>query len=342
MDYKEALASLGTKYFKIKSNDEYEIIRLTSVNFDKSKKDNLVFNAVDENHVTDTYYEKILNTEYTRLIPDGLVTFMAVRMSDGKEVYQDVVISTYTRQTLQSGSQVPDVLLRQNALDIIANDGSVGLCITPDDVDDEDIYREVMHVGAVDNMYGVNVYMNDTIEDILGVLGIKIVDFFDRILEKGFKDYISASSGIDMGQKSTKGHCRDLRTLLENTNYAYNHDMAFHILPVKFDVKPHIIHTSSDDIEYDILDEDLTTELSYLFRKKVTKAIILQYDHDIDVNHLQKDGILFLRTIDGILWIVRIIYDGEFLEKEMDKALLNNFMEDINIVRKYGSKNNKG
>ena len=218
------------------------------------------------------------------------------------------------------------------------NHGYVGICISRNDTPSDMNYAALMQCDKVTQMYTMHYYRNDTLEDILKVLGSRNINKINKVMEKMFQEYIENISGMDMGQSHTKGHCRDLKTLLEINNFAYQLDCINNILPLKNKIEDYIEECEDGTVKYNVLNSDMRERLSYLYQKKISKIVIIEYDHDIELNKLNQTSTLLLRSSTGKLFVCHIVSGGEYLVSDLDKERLASYTNDIRILSKYTAK----
>lgn len=345
MKLEQAKAIVGCKYYKMVGKDDCELIRVMDA---KQQDAGIGITYREESGKISMMSASKLINEYTKLIPDGVISFVICNMTatngTKQKKYKDILVFTHTSDDINN-KRTPSVICRQNIIDINylmstgeANTDYVGACVSRNDFPNESNYNSLTMANSVDKMWSVNFYITDTILDIVEILGSYRESLINKVLEDGFQEYLKSRKGFDVGQKSMNGHCRDLKTLLEINNYQYTHDQIMNILPVKISVEDYLEHVDEGNgIEYDKLNKELTSELEYLFGMKISRAIAIVYDHDIDLTKIPTNSMVMLRDDKGKVWLIKVTAEGKFSEAEYDAELMKQYASDVLLVNKYGS-----
>ena len=223
---------LGKKYYKSISEDAVEIIRVTGF-----KNENTIEITKEDGSKEKVNPDDVLSN-YIELIPDGFMTFSVVTMkTHKKDIFcDDVIVCVHRMKDLEKKDNDPYLVCRQNITDIFYNYISntedhpyVGLSVTRDTCPANIDFSMIRACDDVSYFIGVNFYITDNIDSILGVLGSKIKKF-DSVLENGMIDFLKSNMKLDIGQIQLYGHCRNLKTLFINNNfeYDYNNIFSFH------------------------------------------------------------------------------------------------------------------
>ena len=193
------LGVLGNKYYISSPNGEsFEIIRIIKV----KKSGELTIRNEETGNTTKTTIEKLKESGYKKLKPNGVISFTAVKVGTEPETnypVEDVVVCLFRREDLDTNNGVPYAVCRQNINDIfyrfMASDPTeeqyVGLSCT------QDSFPEMEHVDFsamlvceevyADRVINVNVYLQDTLDTILSMIKISI---YDKILSNLRQSYI--------------------------------------------------------------------------------------------------------------------------------------------------------
>ena len=346
MDHNQALTLLGSKFYKAnRETGEIEVIRVTGVKTDNSCK------CVPTKGGEAFYLPatEILG-HYTKLINDGVLVFAIVETCSNETngtMLPDVVILGFTKESFETNK--PVLICRQNIIDIFQaiyaasynkkgdrDKEIVGTCLTRSSLPKNMTMETLAQCDKVIFTATYNTYISDDIDTILSLINSKRLKKFNDVLEKCLLEYMGAHNVVDCGQKHINGHCRDLETLMKNNNFGYDWDSIFNISPVNFKMEDMIIHNSFEDgTEYDSLNSDATNIFSKIFRIKINKTFVVEYDHDIDLSEFDKSTYFLVRDNTGKLYVIRYTNAGEYLESELELDEVRKAMENIAIVNKY-------
>ena len=347
MEYTKAITMLGMKFYDPKELD-FVIYRIMNV-------DGM---GVCTCRGTDNSEKKIpaedIATKYTRLTPDGIITFFnvsvqmsentAVRKDSTEERWMDDVIITYrTADNIRNNVKAPDIVCRQNATDLqyclLTNSNSsdfVGFCLTRSDIPANTSMEVLTECDEVKYAINVNTYINDNEDTVMTVLGRKSKKF-DQTLESCMIEYLESKSMIDTQQKTIRGHCRSLRILMENNDFWYNLDQINGVVRMKGRFEDYAdVRKNSEGQEFFALNSDGSNLFSNLFGKHISRTVIVRYDHDVDLDELPKGEYFLFRDNLGDLYVCRFTLNGEFIQAELESEARAKAFEEINIHNKYG------
>lgn len=343
MTYEQISSMLGCKYYKQKEDGSFDILRV--VNLKGTDTCICLINNKDEVLMKPN---EILS-QYVKLTPDGVISFAIVstQVSPKDERYtEDVLVTASTAYTLDSNQGVPDIICRQNVVDIFyamysgkEDTDMVGTCLTRNEIPANMPIEMITHFDKLDYIVTYNTYITDTVYDFIKFMKGKRLRRFDTVLENCMAQYMKSKGVPDMGQSSIKGHCRDLETLLRNNNFAYDMDQIYSITPIKLSVPDNLVtNTFADGSEYKSLNSDLVNIFSKVFKMKISKTIVLKYEHDIDLSEFGENEIFLIRDNSDSVYVVRYTTEGKYIESELEIATIQEAMDNIRIVNKYGSK----
>ena len=343
MTYEQLSSMMGCKYYKQKEDGEYEILRVINI-----KGTDTCVCLIDDKE------EKLINpadilSVYTKLIPDGIISFAIVstRVNPTDARYtDDVIVTVTTSNSIETKQNVPDIICRQNIVDIFyamysgkEDTEVVGTCLTRNEIPSNLPIEMITHFDKMEYIVTYNTYITDTVFDFLKFMKGKRLRRFDTVLSNGLEAYMKKKGIPDMGQSSVKGHCRDLETLLRNNNFEYDMDQVYSITPIKLDVSENLITNKfANGDEYQSLNSELVNIFSKVFKMKISKTIVLKYWHDIDLSEFHENEVFLVRDITNSVYVVRYTTEGKYIESELEIAAVQQAMENIRIVNKYGSK----
>ena len=188
----------GLKYYTYNDNHEVVVLRLKKI----KNSDLYIMLDKDNNEVR---LSKKEFDKYIKLNQDGFVTFSRVALEQGIE---DVIVSLHRREDLSSTS-VPYAVCRQNIFDIFTNQINrdenmmyVGVSVSKDTCPVDVDYNITLACNGVLESDIVNVYLDDTLEDIMRF--INPVNY-DRVLKRLYDDIGN--------NKTVSGYCKSLNEL---------------------------------------------------------------------------------------------------------------------------------
>lgn len=326
-DKEKFLKYNGYKFFKYNEDGSVEIVRIVGM-----KEFNEKFKIKDESTgkiKTITY--GTLKSEYTPLEPRGFIMFINVWIdSENGNKTDDIVIAAYDMNHLKIfNDQVPYVVCRQSVNDIfydsIRTDETremVGCCISKDTIPPNMMMSDLLICSGVYNSQIVNYYIEDTIETVLECLDLQP---FTDTLEKLFKEHMTLKNSHNplFDYESCKfqqddGWCRNLWTLLHENNFITDFDAMRNIQALDFDLSEFII-TFYEASKPDQLSEEIVIWLSRTYRIPVKQALIVKYDHDIDLADFDNTVYMLFRDSTYTTYLVVYICEGEFLESELEE-----------------------
>ena len=319
MNSKEVLSLIGTKFYRYDEEENLEQIRvLTMQNSESVKIKDL--NSGEEKKINPKY---ILDN-YSMLNPDGLIMFTIATVDAGNGTnMNDVIVTLYKMSSLKEDKDIePYCVCRQNVNDIFYDmhnpqSGTVyaGLCISKDTCPAHINYKIMTACNGAEYIYGVNAYIEDTLDDILACVK---QPKFDKVLEGIYDTYLKAYtsnpliSRVDkLDHRSLHGYCTTLRILLEENNFMYDFNTCFGITPLGFELK-------YIDENKTTLDKETLEKLSYLYRLNMVSSMVVPYAKDIDLDKIQGTYVL-VREPSNKLYIIAYTTDGEYVES--DEAL---------------------
>lgn len=290
---------LGNVYYRFVSDDKIEKKRIIGI----QNSEVVRVKDLDTNNVSKVKISEFKDSGYQLLIHDGFILFSVVSMvnkSDNK-IHKDVMISLYREDDIESN--IPYCICRQGITDVFYNllkTGQdidlVGMSVTQDTCPAELDFNMVRMCNGINYCIGVNIYMNDTLDDILEMIK---TDKFDETLQKNFvehhrylRQYNPFVPPVISGNY-LEGYCRDLRTLLTVNNFMYDFYSSFNIIPVNCKIK-------TDAMGY-LCDTAQITDLSGLLRINMINPFVVEYSKSIDLEKIDYNYNLIKDGTDKIL-----------------------------------------
>ena len=195
-------------------------------------------------------------------------------------------------------------------------------------------YGVMLACNSVEYSVGCNYYINDTVHDILKLLGNRL-NRINKVMNENFKEALKTHHRPDINQLKCMGWCRNVTTLVEDNTFEYDYNDAYDILPMNEKLEDHIMYIKDDPVSpYYTFDDEYTDIYSKIFKINIVKTILIEYDHDIDLDKIL--GKYFLtRSNTGKLYVVKYVTEGEFIEKDLETLAAKQAMEKIAYANKY-------
>lgn len=330
MDVNAIFKEIGSKIYRYDENDNLVICRIVGLqNEQVMKVKDLASGAISKVNIKE-FLEK---WEWQKLKADGIISFALCDVGQQNNQIYDVIAALYRTDDIEEQIKEPWCVCRQNITDIFYNffkTGSesdidyVGLCMSRDSCPIDFDYNIMTACNGITASVTVNVYIEDSLDDILGCFHTNIFDSALDTLMKARISYIEYNSGhkllLDPNRKDVHGYCKDLRTLLELNNFMMDFDSGFKIMDVDCEV------------EYDetgSLRSDITSKIEFMMKKRILKTYALEYDRSIDVDRLEMNYI-FLRDPNKQIYIVGYILSAEeYIETDPEVLSAKNALIDI-------------
>ena len=342
MTHEEVMSMMGVKFYRSIDEDNFEILRVINI-----KGSNECICLMNGEKISKTPEEILSN--YVKLIPDGIITFAAIEtkinQNSDKNV-DDVIVMVRTMDNIENDIQYPDLICRQNIVDIfyeLSHNGDetdfVGTSICRSQVPHNMPMELFTRCDKVNYIVTYNTYISDTPLTFIEFMKGKRLNKFDTLLENNLGEYLKSNKLPDIGQKSVKGYCRNLETLLKNNNFCYDYDSLYNITPIKDNLEDNLEKNEfSNGMEYMSLNSKFTNIFSNIFKMKILKTIVVKYDHDIDLSEFDENTIFLIRDNTSSLYVVRYTIEGKYLESELEIDMISQAFEHINLINKYGKK----
>lgn len=317
---------LGSRYYKwVDDEDLCEIKIIKMLGEDKCRCRYTVGSKLGEEE--DIEIAAIID-EYTRLTPDGYITFNIAIM--GNSDVRDVIVFLNKSKDIDNGDTIPYCVCRQcvNDLFTVATSAQTGkdyygISVSKDTCPADVQYENYLSCNGVEKFVIAAIYIGDKLSDILKLFKHKD---FDTVLYNLFTSrckYVSNNIKFiinkNMQKRYLNGYCKTIDDLLDINNFEYDLYRAFDILPMNVDL--------SGRVEEAFPDESLEL-LKCSLRRNIDKTIVIKYDKSIDlakierkytlVADLNKDVYIIAYTDTGVY---NIPCDGNLLDiDKIDKA----------------------
>lgn len=280
----------GLKYYTYNENHELVVLRLKRI-----KNDNLYIMLDKDNN------EIRLNREefgkYIKLNQDGFVTFSRVALEQGIE---DVIVSLHRKEDLSS-TNTPYAVCRQNIFDIFTNQINrdenmmyVGVSVSKDTCPVDVDYNITLACNGVLESDIVNIYLDDSLEDIMRF--VNPVNY-DSVLRRLYDDIGNS--------KTVSGYCKSLEELLIENDFMQDFHRAFKVIELKSVIKDNNINIEQLYMLWDIL------------KSKISNVFTIPYGKDIDLTKIERDYSL---VCDNSNKVYILAYDkGEYVNPSYAK-----------------------
>lgn len=327
----ETRKMLGLQFYKYLDDDTYDLKRIVAIcNEDTIKVLDLNGN-VKKINISEL-------DDYTKIVPDGMISVVVADMGEinGKNV-EDVIISLYKMGDMNLGNYEPYVVCRQNITDFFANHlatsgestNLVGVSVSRDTCPENIDYGIMIACNDIksDNVM-VNIYIEDTIDSILGLIKSKP---FDRTLEGCLQDHCKSKGILYMGQDEVDGYCKTLELLLKLNNFEFDLNAAYNILPINESISD-VVKEIHDEIlgDYVSLPQYIIDALSAQMKINIQDTFVVPYDREnFSLSDIADTKYLMLKDINNLLYIVNYTSVGEFRETDLEAIAARTAMEKI-------------
>ena len=325
---------LGYKFYKENEDGSFDIIRIVKLYEFNDKV--LIRNEETGKEKAVTFASL---KSYTPLKPTGMITFSEVKIYDNNDkrlFSKDVIVCLYRMIDIQLDQNIPPyAICRQNINDIFYNlladkeqHDIVGLSITRDNCPTNFDYRMMAACDEIVNYQMVNIYLDDTLDDILYCINI---DIYDNVLYDNFASHmkhknIMWSKEVDEKSEnkvmSDNGWCRNLKTLLLDNNFITDLNTMRNITALDFDLSEDILskeeNTDEGTFERSYLSDECMRYMSYVFKVNMNSTLVVKYDYDVDIADFNHGNYTLVMDNTNTLYIIVYTVDGEYIEKDLE------------------------
>lgn len=320
----EVLSLIGSKFYAYDEENNLIQLRVVGMNNSESVKVRYIDGSEEKINPNSLVGE---GSPYKQLKPDGIIMFNVVDVADGMGgSMPDVIVTLHRKNDLDNGNSVPYCVCRQNVNDIFyeymnPNPAVIyaGCCVSIDTIPEHIDYRIMTACNKVEYTLGLNVYLDDTLDDILSMVK---QGKFDKALDAVYTQYFNAyatnplimrANKID--GKSLHGRCKTLRVLLEENNFMYDFATAFNIFPLGFELE----FTGADNSKLTPL---CAQALSHVCRVNIKDTFVIEYGRDIDRSKIEM-SYLMAKTPSNKIYIIAYTSEGEYVESKeaMEKVM---------------------
>lgn len=289
----------GTKFFRFTEGmQEPEVVRVYKTN----EETNEVFFITDKKEKYRCDYNKFIK-RYSKLKPDGMIMFTIVEVDD----IDDVIVSL-DRLPSKYEDSLPFAVCRQSVYDFFSNIDTnreemwVGVSCNRENCPANIDFKDVLTCTNMKYNNPVVVYIEDTLEDILGLFKHKKFDNTLRMLKE--KSLSRFTNSIVMGYEET------LKELLEANNFMFDFRKCFDIVEV-----PHPINPESEGLS---IENILFLENEYQFN--ILETYLIPYSRDIDFSEIKRNYMIVASAADKYEKLYVVGYDkadGDYVPRKL-------------------------
>lgn len=323
---------IGCIFYRYETEDAESLVKYRLLGIQNVKTSKILDMKTKEIRKIDSDY---LMDNFKIVSPDGIISanIVSTNISADKskiDMMDDVIVLMYTMKDKQEGIEDPWCVCRQNINDVFneyMNSDPItqaGCCISREDMPTNINMKIATYCDKIEFSYIFNVYMNDSIEDILNIIP---KSKFDKVLsginDKFIKNVYIAKHGAEMANRarnepSVYGYCRSLKQLLKENNFEYDFYTGFGIQPVPFKV------TLNDN---NALIESQVLVLSNLFRQNIKDTVVVPFSKSINMDKIKMHKAI-IRDENGNTYIVGYIIDGQYIETDEEALEATKQMHD--------------
>ena len=295
---------IGSKFYTY-IGDKREDVRLVSSTDNKA----IVFILNDESSLK--YIDIKDFDRYVEVMPDAKLDIMITSYTD--ETKKDIYAWVYRCDDIMKGITEPKLMLRQDVISYNKNIFNptevqyVGDCITDLTNPIHAPLTKMADFYKVDKNYTINLYLSDTLNDILSCIDNKFMTEVNDVLHELTK----------YNSDSIQGYCDNLIQLFEENGFMGYYRSIFNISQLDFEINP-----SKDENEVLRLSLEQQHKIEDLLCKYITNIIVLEYDQDIDIKEIvQYKHIIVSDIKDKIYLIAFEVVDDYPVDDDIAQAL---------------------
>lgn len=293
-----AKTGIGSKYYRyLDEQSEPEIVRIYSTNLNKNE-----VKYYDTNWNKHSMYVKDFLETYRRLKQDGIIGISSVKVDKS----DDVIIALGIPN--KGDTKLPYVVCRQCVYDFFTNNARktddivyVGVSVSQETCPANIDFGLMLSCNEMNFTSWVNVYLDDTIDDIMRITRTKRYDDVLRNI---------ASISPMVNNTKASGYQTSVRDLLVNNNFMYDFHKAFDVI----EVPSHI------DEETEGLDLVNILYLENELKVNIMETYVIPYTREIDLRTIKRKYVLVTSAADKFDKVYIVGYDvpdGEYVPRGM-------------------------
>lgn len=338
----------NTRYYKWIDTESIEEVRIIKIQ--NSDTVSVAFTKGPRFGEKEKLNAQYLLDNYTKLKPDGFLTFNIVSL---KDTLKDVIV-TVTRETdVELGKTIPYAVCRQCVVDLFAKQLSpdnvdyAGISISQDTCPADVDFSNYFACDKILSSEVVSFYIGDKISNILHILKDK--DEYDSILDNLHLDHCKYLAGNNKfitesyrRKKEIDGYCTTLDDLLRMNNFEYDLETAFGVIPLDLEYLKDdgsgiaMMDKVSNSATLSPLGKEL---LSSILLLQIDKSIVLKFDKDIDLSAIKRKYCL-ITDKDYNVYLVAYTISGKYhpdiegleSEENIEKLMKNIPTESVQLA----------
>ena len=301
----------GSKYYTYVKDDRY-VVRVISVN------DNTVLVKLSNGNIKNMD-RTLLENVGIRLIPDAICDIMIGKLNDDNK---DVCMYIYRLDEFfhnDKNTYDASLLLRNDHYSAYKNEINangnvyVGECCTKLNNPYDGRLIELSEFKSIESTYKFDIYLNDTIDDIISCIPYKYLSEINNVLKATYDRYSTYANVL--------GASEDIKSLMVNNNFMYNFRSIYNIYQVNwpgvYDDK--LSHNSNGNI---ILNNKQVKFLEDMLQKHIDNINVIEYDKDINVKDIiNYNHILISDSTEKIYLITYDIISDYPIDEDILKTL---------------------
>lgn len=292
--------TIGTRFFKYDSNNDLKEIRVV-----KHVNENLLQCRCTKGEMFEGNRKFLiadLEENYTMLNPDAYVSFHIVEFNSDKtgKAVSDVIVSVHRMRDIRKSINIPYCVCRQNVINTYSevlmkyeHGYNVGMCMSIDTIPEGVDYKVMTACDRIVESCTIATYIDDNLEDMLGLLFWKFRDRINNILEELFLWHVNSlpesMRSIPMSYQSHAGYCRTLKLLLEENMFMFDYERGFDIVSFNgIDMSNPDMFVCTDG-EYTIKSRDVLNKLQYTYSCEIFHPVFIKFDKDVVLKEIHRD-----------------------------------------------------
>lgn len=289
---------IGSKYYRyFEDQPEPEIIRI----YDVDEEKNIIKYYDKDNNKCKIDADELM-ANFKKLRADGILSLACVEV-DGAT---DVMITLGVGNSSKGDTSMPYVVCRQCVYDFFTNNARktdgvvyVGVSVSQETCPANIEFNFMLACNELKYHCWANVYLDDTIDDILRIVRTKRYDDVLRLL---------TSKAPMINNTKTVGYQPSVRELMENNNFMYDFHRAFDIYEVPSHIDPNAEELDLVNILF------LENEL----KVNIMETYLIPYTREVDLKTIKRRYVMVTSAADKFDKVYIAGYDvadGEYVRR---------------------------
>ena len=300
---------VGMKIYKY-DNGELLLYRIIDENF---KCIRLNSNKDETKIIT----EEEIKNDYIMLRPDAFCNMFTTEGKYENDIINDVYIIIHKSDSMEDHKDM-NMIIRQNILSRSKNTFNImqdmniylGDCITSNTLPPESTMKNYMEFDDIKHTYYINLYLDDTLNDIFKCIPKEEQDIFNKSIDKVRDQYSN--------NKQIKGISKDIKSLFTDNMFMINYRSIFNIIQVDFTVD---LGKQSYNSEGNIiLNNKQLSKLEFILQKHIRVNTVLKYDKDLDIGKVVTKTHCLISDKNGIIYFISYSVISDIYDDDISKA----------------------